>query len=166
LPVFVFILANAVVFGLWEGFILSWIGSCAGSLAVFFLIRKIREVKFLKRLYEYKQVKKTMIWIENHGFGPLFLMLSFPFSPSALINVVSGLSKVSILQFLLAVFLGKFVMVFTVSWIGQDIVSLVKSPVKTILLLIFIFSLWLIGKQFEKRLEKQKQIKEKSKEEN
>ncbi len=35
LPLIVFVVANTNSFGLWEGFILSWLGSTAGAVLVF-----------------------------------------------------------------------------------------------------------------------------------
>ncbi|NRG43616.1 TVP38/TMEM64 family protein, partial [Bacillus sp. CRN 9] len=46
LPLFLFVMANANAFGLWLGFLYSWIGSVAGALLVFILIRKYGQAKF------------------------------------------------------------------------------------------------------------------------
>src|SRR5699024_3943082 len=85
------------------------------------------------RIRKNKQVQKVTAWVEKHGFGPLFLLLCFPFSPSSVINIVAGLSRINIYQFALAVFLGKSVMVFSIAYIGDSLVSFAKNPVKTIL---------------------------------
>lgn len=153
-PLFVFVMANAAAFGLWKGFFYSWLGACAGALLVFFIARRLGQGKLFHLLNRRNQVTKLMDWIERHGFGPLFLMLCFPFTPSALINIVAGLAKVNTIQFILAVLLGKLVMIFTISWIGHDIVSLVKEPLKTVFLGIFIFVLWFVGKKVEAHLQR------------
>jgi uncharacterized membrane protein YdjX (TVP38/TMEM64 family) len=93
-----------------------------------------------------------MGWLERHGFGPLFLLLCFPFTPSAAVNIVAGLSKVSIWQFSLAVLSGKFVMIFLISFIGYDLRAMITQPERTVIAVVVIFLLWLIGKQLEKRL--------------
>ncbi len=100
-----------------------------------------------------------MNWLEKHGFGPLFLLLCFPFSPSAIINLVAALSGISLYQFALAVLLGKSVMIFTVSYIGDSIVSFAQNPVKTILVAIGIAIIWIFGKYLEKRLQKRAERK-------
>ncbi|MBM7702646.1 TVP38/TMEM64 family protein [Metabacillus iocasae] len=152
LPLFAFVMANAAAFGLWLGFLISWIGTCAGSLAVFFLVRRFGRERFFSFLRKHKQIKKIMIWVERHGFGPLFLMLCFPFTPSAAINIVAGLSRVSVAQFTLAVLCGKMVMVFVMSFIGADFVSFFKEPIKTVIVAVIIFILWLVGKRIEAHL--------------
>lgn len=152
LPLVVFIVANVNSFGLWMGFFLSWIGACSGAIIVFIIMRKLGQWKFLRRLQEKKAIKKLLTWIERRGFSPLFLILCFPFTPSAAINVVAGLSKISFWQFILAVLSGKFVMIFVVSFIGQDLHALFTQPTRSIIVGIVIFLLWFIGKRVEKRL--------------
>lgn len=152
-PLVLFVMANAAAFGLWKGFIISWIGATLGALIVFFVIRRLGRQKFFNFLTKHQKVKKLMNWVERHGFGFIFLMLCFPFSPSSLINVVAGLSKVSTQQFILAVLLGKLVMIFTISFIGYDLKSLIYQPFKTISVLVLMFLLWYIGKHIEKRIQ-------------
>ncbi len=159
LPVIVFVMTNAAAYGLLEGFILSWTGASSGAIAVFMLVRHFKHIRLFQWISRNKQVKKVTNWLERHGFGPLFLLLCFPFSPSAVINLVAAISGVGFYQFVLAVLLGKGVMILTLSFIGDSIVSFAQNPVKTIVLAIGIFILWVAGKYIEKRL----QIRDKEK---
>lgn len=63
---------------------------------------------------------------------------------------------------MLAVIAGKMVMIFTISFVGYDIHSLITQPIRTAIVGVVIFILWLVGKQIEIRLnknvEKEKQI--------
>ncbi|KQU60701.1 TVP38/TMEM64 family protein [Rossellomorea marisflavi] len=154
LPLFVFVLANANAFGLWFGFLFSWIGASAGALLVFMLVRRYGEAKLFRFLKKNKQAARLTHWVDRHGFGPLFILLCFPFTPSALVNVVAGLSRISIAQYMLAVITGKMVMIFTISFIGYDIVSLVKQPIRTVIVGAIIFLLWFVGKRIEAHLNK------------
>lgn len=152
LPLVVFLVANANSFGLWFGFIYSWIGSCLGALILFLIVRKYGQERFFRVFSRNANVQRMMGWLERHGYGPLFLLLCFPFTPSAAVNIVAGLSKVSIWQFSLAVLSGKFVMIFLVSFIGYDLRALITQPSRTVIAVAVIFLLWFIGKQLEKRL--------------
>ncbi len=154
LPLFVFVLANANAFGLWWGFLFSWIGASIGALIVFLLVRRYGETRVFRFLRKNRQVNRLTKWVDKHGFGPLFILLCFPFTPSALVNVVAGLSRISIAQYMLAVLSGKMVMIFTISYIGYDIISLVRKPIRTVVVGVIIFVLWLVGKQVEIRLNK------------
>ncbi|ENH95648.1 hypothetical protein J416_14992 [Gracilibacillus halophilus YIM-C55.5] len=126
LPLIVFVMTNAAAYGLFEGFLLSWIGASSGAIVVFMIIRRIKDMRFFRWIRKNKQVTIVMNWLERHGFGPLFLLLCFPFSPSAVINLVAALSGISLYQFALAVLLGKTVMIFTISFVGDSLASLRK----------------------------------------
>jgi uncharacterized membrane protein YdjX (TVP38/TMEM64 family) len=152
LPLFLFVMANASAFGLWLGFLFSWIGACIGALLVFFLVRKFGQKRLLVFLQKHQKVQKLMEWVEEHGFGPLFLLLCFPFTPSAVVNIVAGLSRISVAQYMLAVMTGKVVMIFTISFIGYDIRSLITQPLRTAIVLAVIFLLWYVGKRIEVKL--------------
>lgn len=162
LPLVVFVIANAAAYGLIEGFLLSWIGASTGAVIVFIIVRKLSGKRWVRRIRENKQVNTVTTWVEKHGFGPLFLLLCFPFSPSSVINVVAGLSNVSIKQFILAVFLGKSVMIFSISYVGSSITEFAQHPVRTIVVGVCIVLFWVIGKYIEKRLDKRAKIKETS----
>ena len=75
LPLFIFVMANAAAFGLWLGFIYSWIGTCTGALLVFFLVRKYGQKRLFLFISSHKKIKSLMNWVEKHGFGPLFILL-------------------------------------------------------------------------------------------
>jgi uncharacterized membrane protein YdjX (TVP38/TMEM64 family) len=154
LPLIVFVLTNAAAYGLLEGFLLSWLGASSGAMLVFIIVRQVRNRKWVKKIRKNKQVSAVTSWVDKHGFGPLFVLLAFPFSPSSIINVVAGLSKISIQQFALAVLLGKSVMIFSISYVGSSIMEFAEKPMKTIIVLVIIGLFWIIGKVIEKRLEK------------
>ena len=154
LPLFLFVMANANAFGLWLGFLYSWLGAIVGAFFVFLLIRKFGQKRILVFLSRHPQVQKLMNWVERHGFGPLFLLMCFPFTPSAVINIVAGLSKISIAQYMLALTIGKMVMIFTISFVGYDLQSLVNKPLRSIIVAAIVFILWYAGKRIEIRMNK------------
>lgn len=154
LPLVVFVAANGAAYGLLKGFLYSWIGACAGSILVFLIVRKLGNKRFFQWLKRNRQIMRVTDWLDRHGFGPLFLLMCFPFSPSSIINIVAGLSHISIQQFVLAVLMGKTVMIFTIAFVGDSIASFAQNPVKTVVVGIGIFVFWLLGKVLEKRLQK------------
>ncbi|TDL62555.1 TVP38/TMEM64 family protein [Rhodococcus qingshengii] len=154
LPLVLFVMANASAFGLWLGFLYSWLGSCLGALILFLLIRKYGQKRVFSFLSKHQKVRKLMDWVDRHGFGPLFLLLCFPFTPSVVVNIVAALSKISIYQYMLAVAIGKMVMIFTMSFVGYDLHSLITQPYRTAIVFLVIFILWYVGKRIEVRLNK------------
>src|SRR5699024_12622593 len=73
LPLFVFVLANGAAYGLFKGFLYSWIGACLGSILVFALIRELGNKKIFVKIRKNKQVKRVTEWVERRGFGQLFI---------------------------------------------------------------------------------------------
>lgn len=154
LPLFVFVFANATAYGLWFGFLLSWLGTVVGAYAVFLIVRKYGQARFMNFMTRHEKVQKLIRWVERNGFGPLFLLLCFPFTPSALVNLVAGLSNISRHYYLFTVMAGKFVMVFIISFVGYDIRALFTQPLRTAIVIAVIVLLYVVGKIFEKRLHK------------
>lgn len=152
LPLIAFVIANGAAYGLFKGFIYSWIGSSLGMIMVFLLIRKFADKRIFKRIKADRRVKKVTSWVGENGFGPLFLLLCFPFSPSALINVVAALSNVGFRQFALAVLLGKTLMIFSVTYIGSSIVEFASHPAKTVMIIGCIVIFWVFGTYLERKL--------------
>lgn len=153
LPLMVIIAANANIYGLWYGILLSWAGVSIGCILVFLLARKLggRFGGWLQR--KYPATAKFFNWIERRGFTPIFLLACFPFSPSSLINIASGLSRVPFRTFVLAVVLGKAVMIFCISMISFDITHLAQEPMRIVIAIAAIVLLWLGGKRLEARFQ-------------
>ncbi len=152
LPVTVLATVNAAVFGLWEGFLYSWLGSVVGSYALFMFVRFLGRFQFLAFLHKRPRIESSLKWIEKQGFGPLFIMYCIPFVPSSLINVVAGLSSINNFYFLLALSLGKSVMLLTMSYIGADLMSFVEHPLKLVVVVAATVVVWIVGKKLEKRM--------------
>ncbi|GFN31568.1 TVP38/TMEM64 family protein [Paenibacillus xylaniclasticus] len=151
LPLIVIVAANVNIYGLWYGFLLSWLGVTIGASIVFWIARKLgrRLGQWFRRRLPKSQ--KFFNWIENKGFTPLFLLACFPFTPSALINVVAGLSTLPFRTFLIATLLGKSVMIFSISIVSADISNLAREPWRIVVLLTVLAVMWFGGKQLESR---------------
>ncbi len=154
LPLVVFIVANVSAYGILFGFLLSWAGSVAGAYTVFLVIRKYGRAKVLGFITRHEKIQKLILWVERNGFGPLFLLICFPFTPSALINIVAGLSNMKKSTYLWTITLGKLIMILVVSFIGSDIRALITQPIRTAIVLAIIAILWFVGKGIEKRIDK------------
>ncbi|MDN4523753.1 TVP38/TMEM64 family protein [Fictibacillus fluitans] len=157
LPLFIIVAGNAAAYGFWLGALLSWLGAVLGSLVVFFLVRKFGQKRFLHFVTRHHKIAKLLAWMERHGFGTLFLIYCFPFTPSALINVIAGLSRVNQKTFMLSVALGKLVMIAIISFIGYDFLDVIKNPLKLGLAVFGILVLWLGGKVVESRMKQSHQ---------
>ncbi|MBP3966339.1 MULTISPECIES: TVP38/TMEM64 family protein [Paenibacillus] len=151
LPLLVFVAANANIYGLWLGSFYSWLGVSVGSILVFWLARKLggHFSGWLRR--RFPRASKLLTFIERRGFTPIFLFACFPFSPSAIINIVSGLSGISFGSFALAILLGKAVMIFSVSLLSFNIGDLLEEPWRIVITLVLLVVMWFGGKKLESR---------------
>lgn len=151
LPLIVIVMGNAAAYGLWLGFLFSWIGVCAGAIAVFWLARKLGGKLGIYIQKRMPGTQRFFHWIEEKGFTPIFILYCFPFTPSALINVASGISTVSMSTFIIAVMAGKSVMIFMVAFIGHDWQGFIHQPWRLLIAAAVLWLLWFIGKKLENR---------------
>lgn len=154
LPLFVIVVANAGAYGLLWGFLLSWLGTVAGSYAFFLLIRKFGNHRIFKPIKNQSQIKKLIHWVDIRGFTPLFVLLCLPFTPVVLVNSVAGLSNIKKKYYLLTLFASKPVMIFLMSYLGSDLRAILSAPVKIVVSGLIIFAIWGIGKLIERSLNK------------
>lgn len=152
LPLIAIVTANAALFGMYPGLIISWIGSTSGTICLFFLIKKISNNR-LVNLVKNEKVEKAIHWIEEKGFILLFLAYACPFLPACVVTISQGLAKRDSSLFISAVLTGKLVMFFIISYIGKDIVGFITNPLKVLLLLIITFIAWKLGTKLNKDLE-------------
>lgn len=151
LPLIVIVAANANIYGLGWGFLLSWIGVSIGANLVFLICRRLGKNVKVKLMKRYPKTERFFNWLDRKGFTPLFLLACFPFSPSSIINIVAGLSKVPLQTFLLATVLGKAVMILSISLLSFDIGSFRDEPWRIFVTIAVIFIMWFGGKRLESR---------------
>lgn len=152
LPLLAIIVANVNAYGPFKGFLFSWTGVVLGAMSVFLISRWIglRFRYFLETTFP--KSKKLFDWIEKKGFTPIFLLSCFPFTPSALVNITAGMSRVPTMVFFLAILLGKAIMILIVTTIGYDLRELIYHPWKLVSGGIVLFILWIVGKQIDRRI--------------
>lgn len=154
LPLFVIVVANAGAYGLFVGFLLSWLGTVAGSYAFFLLIRKFGKYRIFRFIKEQQQIKKLIHWVDIRGMTPLFILLCLPFTPATVVNSVAGLSNLKKKYFLITLIASKPVMIFLMSYLGSDLRAILNAPMKIVISVLIILAIWGLGKLFERSLNK------------
>ncbi len=61
---------------------------------MFYAVRRFGQKRAFGFIRRHQTIRRMMLWVERHGFGPLFILLCFPFTPSAAVHIVAGLSRV------------------------------------------------------------------------
>lgn len=151
LPTIVIISVNAAVYGLWLGFLYSWIGIVCGCLVTFAIVKKVAGHPYLVRWSQKPKVQRSLNWARRHAFNYVFILSLFPLGPFVVINMAAGLVRMRFRSFLLAVASGKAVMVLSVSYIGYDLKRFLNNPFELIYVALFIAASLLISKRVEKR---------------
>ncbi|AJS60510.1 TVP38/TMEM64 family protein [Paenibacillus sp. IHBB 10380] len=150
LPTFVIVGVNAAVYGLWLGFLYSWIGMIGGCMVTFLVVRKVASTPYLQRWAQKPKVQKSMIWVRRNAFSYVFLLSIFPVGPFVVINIAAGVARMRVLSFLIAVCFGKAIMIFYVSYIGYDLRRFVEHPFQLLYVFLFIGLSLFISKKIER----------------
>ncbi|WP_339061558.1 TVP38/TMEM64 family protein [Tepidibacillus marianensis] len=130
--------ANALVFGIWKGYIISWIFAVIGAILAFYFSRYIAQ-EFAKRQTEkYPIIKKLENKIKHNGFFIFFLGRLIPILPSSVVNFFGGISSISFRTFFWSTLLGKLPIVFLETLIGHDMFFFRQHP-KRLFFLMFLF---------------------------
>jgi uncharacterized membrane protein YdjX (TVP38/TMEM64 family) len=85
------IVLNMKVFGVWWGTLYSWIGSLAGSVAVFLLARYFMQ-GLLQRFISEARMKQVTSWIGDRGVIGLILVRIVPL-PFIVVNYTAGVVR-------------------------------------------------------------------------
>lgn len=151
LPLLAIVIMNAALLGFWGGVISSAIGSCMGTVVLFLLANKFRNLKFIAKMRNEKTEKVTN-WINKQGYIVLYLCYSSPFIPSCLISISSGLAGKNLKDFLPGMVLGKMTLFAIASYIGYDINGLLHNPIRIVIIVIMIATSFLVGKKISSRM--------------
>lgn len=150
LPIIVFVIVNVNAFGFWMGTLLAWLGTVLGSYLVFICFRRLTHTRYMLRLQQRTSVQRLIHFIDKKGVIPIFILLCFPFTPSALVNLVVSLSHIKAHVYLVVLFSSKLIMIGLIGWLGNDITTLFTDPLRLILIIIVIVVVWFIGRKLER----------------
>lgn len=150
LPIIVFVIVNVNAYGFIIGTLLAWMGTVAGSYIVFLFFRRLTHTRYMKKIQQRTSVQRLIHFIDRKGVLPIFILMCFPFTPSALVNIVASLSHIKAHAYLTVLIASKFVMIGLVGWLGNDITTLLTSPARLITIIIVILIVWFVGRKIEK----------------
>lgn len=147
LPSFLITATNGLVFGVYWGTLISWIGAMCGALVSFMISRLFFE-SFSKRILSHK---KGMEYIDRlsgkYGFKVILTARFLPFISFDFISYSAGLSRIKIRSFLLATGIGMLPATIVYTVFGYEMEKLKQYSDKlftlsilTVLILILIWT--------------------------
>jgi uncharacterized membrane protein YdjX (TVP38/TMEM64 family) len=106
LPAFLIAAANGLVFGVFWGTVISWVGALCGALVSFFISRLFIgsfSGKFLRHKKGYKYIDRMS---SKYGFKVVLTARLLPFISFDFISYAAGLSTIKVHSFILATGIG------------------------------------------------------------
>ncbi|CAD2073266.1 TVP38/TMEM64 family protein [Phocicoccus pinnipedialis] len=154
LPLIAIVILNTNSYGLVVGFLVSYAGSVTGSYSVFLIARYLFRERATKYINKHKRLYKMREFIDRRGFSFLFILLSLPFTPSSVVNIITAMSNIRRDVYLYILLASKFVMILSISVIGFDIAGFLKSPIRIILSIGFLVLLYILSKVYQRYIDK------------
>ncbi len=147
LPLSVFITIVMLVLGNFWGFIVSWIFTMIGCIMSYFIFKNGLGKKFDHLTEDKELIKKYKKVFKNISLGKLILIVSMPFTPAFVVNIVAGLSKMDFKKFFLAILIGKPSMIYFWGYIGTSLIESIQNPliiIKIVICMVLSYLVYLV----------------------
>ena len=151
LPLALFITILFTNYGSILGFLLSWIFTVLGCVLSFYLSQTIFKNFVDKKIRNHEFANNLLKIVDKMSFSSLVLLVAIPFTPAFAINIISGISKMSIKKFLPAMLLGKSFMVFFWGYIGTSLIESFKNPIILIKVVVLLLLAYIVSKIVNKK---------------
>ena len=152
LPLSVFITLNVNAFGLFLGVLISWLATTLGSFCCYslfsFLGTRFCE-KFVKHMKKFKEAVDSF---QKISFSSLVLLITLPFTPGFLINIVGGISNISKEKFLSAILIGKGFSTTFWGYIGKNLLESLTDVYSLLFIGVTLILAYIISKLVNKKL--------------
>ena len=125
LPLSVFITLNTHTFGLLPGILMSWVSTCIGcyiSYLIFYYVSNNIIYKYVSKKVRNK-IDKAIDKFQSISLANLTVIITLPFTPAFLINILAGVSGMSKKKYIVALLIGKIFMVSFWGYIGKSFVE-------------------------------------------
>ena len=117
LPAFLLTLANANLFGWWQGAVLSWSSAMAGAAVCFFIARILgRDVA--EKLTSKAGIAQIDTFFEKYGRNTILICRLLPFVSFDIVSYAAGLTSMSFKSFFIATGIGQLPATIVYSYVG------------------------------------------------
>jgi uncharacterized membrane protein YdjX (TVP38/TMEM64 family) len=148
---FIFVTFNLLVFGYVLGFILSYICSVLGCLLFYLVVGKLFSKKAQKFYKDKEKLNSLMEKYENLKFETLTTIISMPFTPSIMINLLAALTNMPLKKYMYAEIIAKIFITIFWGFIGCNLIKCFENPKYLIVILIMLLCGYLLSKIVNKK---------------
>lgn len=146
IPAFLLTFANAIIFGWWQGAILSWSSAMAGA-AVCFWIARLLGRDAVERLASKTALNSVDVFFERYGNHTILICRLLPFVSFDLVSYAAGLTGMGFWGFFLATGIGQLPATIVYSYVGGMLTGGVKLFVTALMILFALTVLIAMGKK-------------------
>ena len=150
-PAIIFSTANTLIFGIFWGITLSVVAETVGVTISFLLLRFFFRDTAKKLISKSKFLKSMDKYSSEKGFVVMLIARMVPYVPSGILNAVGALSALSLRDYVLAAFIGKFPSTGIEAIIGHDMIVGDGDNTRIVVVVIFAVILILFALWYEKR---------------
>ena len=151
-PAIIFSTANTIIFGIVPGIVLSCVAETVGVTISFLLLRFFFRETAEKVISKSKYLSSIDQYSSSNGFTVMLIARMVPYLPSALLNAVGALSSMSLRDYVIASFFGKFPSTGIEAIIGHDTILMEEDPTRLIAVTVFAVVLIAFAWVWQKRL--------------
>lgn len=152
IPAAITVVAGTYIYGPTVSFVVSALGTLAGSVVCFYLGR-IFGKKLIAWIIGAEKTEKYSKIITEKGKIPFIAMMLFPFFPDDILCMTAGLTKMSFRFFIIAISLTRPVMLAFYSYFGGNDVLPYNAwgiTVRVLIFVAFVFLMFLVKFLYEK----------------
>ena len=150
-PAIIFSTANTLIFGIFWGITLSVVAETVGVTISFLLLRFFFRDTAQKVIAKSKFLKSIDNYSSEKGFVVMLIARMVPYVPSGILNAVGALSALSLRDYFIASFIGKFPSTGIEAIIGHDMIAGDGDNTRIVIVVIFAVILILFALWYEKR---------------
>lgn len=151
--------ANGLIFGLPLGIVISWVAESIGVIISFLLLRFLMQDVAQKIIHKSKRLSDIDAASGKDGLQFMALARMMPYFPSGILTAIGAVSSMSVRDYVIATFIGKFPSTALEVIVGHDLVNL-EAHTKRLGFLIFILIaiyIFIYYKKRKKRILEEKQ---------
>lgn len=155
LPAFLITIANANLFGWWQGAILSWTSAMAGAALCFWIARVVgREAA--EKLAGKNGIRQMEEFFQRHGTQSVLIARLLPFVSFDWVSYFAGLTSMRFWSFFLATGLGQLPATIVYSYVGGMLTGGAKLLMTGLLILFALAILVVVIRQVYTETQKKK----------